>query len=350
MPHFTRIPAAFTAAAFVLIAAAAARADQVKLKNGDVLTGTITAIDGGKLVLKTVAAGDVTIDLAQVDSFATDNPAKVEVKKGPEETEVVEGKVDMASGGNVSIAAAGGARTVPLADLASINKPPFKAEWKGSLVGAATITRGNTVTDSTAIEFDAVRRGLVDRITFDAWYRSARSRDPSTFVTSTTQRQMGEFGKYDYFLSKKLYAYAMERAEKDAIADVDLRFTAGVGLGWQVIESADTNFNTEGGLGWFQEEHSAPTPTDEGLSARVAYHFDHILFKKYETAFFNDASAYKVFGDPDDYLVHFKAGLREKLTDSFFAQQWVDWTWDSTPAPGKKRDDVVYYIGIGWTF
>jgi uncharacterized protein DUF481 len=179
---------------------------------------------------------------------------------------------------------------------------------------------------------------------------AGRQRDPVTFDTATTQRQMGESFKYDYFLSKKLYAYGMEAAEKDAIADVDLRFTAGAGAGWQVIESVETNFNVEGGLGWFEEKHSGPTPTDEGLSARVAYHFDHLIFKKYETAFFNDAVAYHIFDDPHDYLVHFKAGLKEKLTDSFFAQQWVDWTWDSTPAAGKKRDDVVYYFGIGWSF
>ena len=41
-------------------------ADEVIFLNGDRLTGKIVTATGGKLVLKTDAAGDVTIDLAKV--------------------------------------------------------------------------------------------------------------------------------------------------------------------------------------------------------------------------------------------------------------------------------------------
>jgi putative salt-induced outer membrane protein YdiY len=340
---------ALRAGIVALLAATPALADQVKLKNGDVLTGTIASIDGGKLVLKTAAAGDLTIDLAQVDSFATDNPAKVEVKKG-EATEVVEGKVAMASGGNISVQAAGGAQTVALASVASINKPPFKAEWSGSIVGSTEFSRGNTYSESTSVDFNAIRRGLNDRVTLTGWYRASRNKDATTGVTSTTQRQSGGGAKYDYFLSKKVYAFAMAGAEQDAIAKIQLRYTAGAGAGWQVIEEADAKFNVEAGINYLVEEYTDNQPNSSGAAARLAYHYDRIIFKKYETSFFNDASAYKILNNSNDYLCHFKAGFREKLTESFFAQEWVDFTWDSTPAAGAKREDVIYFLGIGWTF
>ena len=44
---------------FLLVAAALA--DQVTLKNGDRLTGSISKSDGKELVLKTEYAGDVTV-------------------------------------------------------------------------------------------------------------------------------------------------------------------------------------------------------------------------------------------------------------------------------------------------
>jgi putative salt-induced outer membrane protein YdiY len=347
--HLPR-PAALRALIVTLLAASPALADQVKLKNGDVLNGTIASFDGGKLVLKTGAAGDITLDVAQIDSFATDSPAKVEVKKGEDETEVVEGKVAMASGGNISVEVAGGAKTVALANLASFNKPPFKAEWSGSLVGSTEFARGNTYSQSTSVDFNAVRRGQIDRVTLTGWYRASRQKDNTTGDTSTTQRKSGGGAKYDYFLSKKIYAFAMAGAEQDAIAGIQLRYTAGAGAGWQVIEEADAKFNVEASINYLVEEYTDNSPNSSGAAARLAYHYDRVLSKKYETSFFNDASAYKILNNSNDYLVHFKAGLRENLTASFFAQEWVDFTWDSTPAAGAKRQDVIYYVGIGWTF
>jgi putative salt-induced outer membrane protein YdiY len=341
---------AFRALVVALLAAVPALADQVKMKNGDVLTGTVTSIDGGKLVLKTVAAGDVTIDLAQVDSFATDASARVEVKKGEEATEVVEGQVAMASGGNITVQAAGGAQTVALASVASINKPPFKAEWAGSIVGSTEFSRGNTYSQSTSIDLSAIRRGKDDRVTLTGWYRASRSKDVTTGDTSTTQRKSGGGAKYDYFLSKKVYAYGMAGAEQDAIAKIQLRYTVGAGAGWQVIEEADAKFNVEAGLNYLVEEYTDNQPNSSGAAARIAYHYERVLTKKYEVSFFNDASAYKVLNNSNDYLVHFKAGFHENLTASFFAQEWVDFTWDSTPAVGAKRQDVIYYVGIGWSF
>ena len=49
-------------------------ADEILLLNGDRLTGTIVGAAGGKLTIKTEAAGDVTVDLAKVKSFSTTEP------------------------------------------------------------------------------------------------------------------------------------------------------------------------------------------------------------------------------------------------------------------------------------
>jgi len=335
----------------IAVLSPAALADTVKLKNGDTLTGTVVSIVDGKLTLNTAAAGDVTIDLAQVDSFATDAPARVEVKRaGSSETDRVEGKIALASGGSISVAAEGGARAVALGDLASVNRPVFEPNWSGSLLGSATWTRGNTDLQQAALDLNAVHRGIDDRFTLLGWYRTNRQKDQTTGDTSTTERRAGASGKYDWFFSKANYAYGMAQGEKDAIANIDLRFTAGAGVGWQVIDQADANFNVEAGLSWFVENYSDNTSTVSDPSARAAWHYDRKLTEKYSTKFFHDIDAYKVFAGPDDYLVHTKGGLQENLTGSFFAQQWVEFTWDSTPATGKKRQDVTYYFGIGWTF
>ncbi|MSR48249.1 MAG: DUF481 domain-containing protein [Planctomycetes bacterium] len=343
--QFTVLSVSAAALAFVALAATPAFGDTVKLKNGDTLTGTVVSVLGGKVTLKTDAAGDISIDAAQVESLSTDAPIHVTLPTGAS----FFGKAAMASGGNVTVAGDGvGEQTVALA-TAEVNKPTDpERKWTGSVLGSATWTRGNNSTNSVALDMNAVNRGNIDRLTFDGWYRAARQKDASTGVSTTSERRFGLGLKYDYFMADKAYWYAKSSAEKNAISAIDLRFVAGGGLGWQFMEDASTNLSAEAGAAWFSESYSNATPSVDDLAVRAGFHFEH----KWSDAnsMFNDTEVLKVFSEPRDYLVRTKGGFRQKFTASFFAQEWVEFYWDSTPATGKGRRDTTYYVGIGWTF
>jgi hypothetical protein len=62
-----------------LALAGTAAATEVIFLNGDRLTGKIVSAAGGKLILKTERAGDVTIDLSKVKTFSTDEPVDLRV-------------------------------------------------------------------------------------------------------------------------------------------------------------------------------------------------------------------------------------------------------------------------------
>src|SRR5438552_7315457 len=68
VPMSRSILCAATAALLVFLASATASADEVRFKNGDRLTGTITSAEGGKLKVTSKVAGDVTVDLKDVDT------------------------------------------------------------------------------------------------------------------------------------------------------------------------------------------------------------------------------------------------------------------------------------------
>jgi hypothetical protein len=73
-------------------------ADQVVLKNGDRLTGTIVKSDGKKLVIKTEFAGEVTVQWPAIEELNSTAPLHVESKEGqrvlgPVKTE--DGKLDV---------------------------------------------------------------------------------------------------------------------------------------------------------------------------------------------------------------------------------------------------------------
>src|SRR6266850_1989436 len=57
-------------------------ADQVILKNGDRLSGTILKSDGEHLILKSEFAGEVKIKWAAIDQLSSDRPLYVLLKDG----------------------------------------------------------------------------------------------------------------------------------------------------------------------------------------------------------------------------------------------------------------------------
>src|ERR1700691_4216310 len=84
-------------------------ADQVVLKNGDTITGTVIKKDGDKLTLKSEFLGEVTMPWSAVKSLKSDQELNVVLPGG----EIAKGKVSTA-GDNLAVAAASGEKTAPL--------------------------------------------------------------------------------------------------------------------------------------------------------------------------------------------------------------------------------------------
>src|SRR4030095_1845191 len=129
-----------------------AAADEVIFLNGDRLTGKIVSAAGGKLVLKTDAAGEITIDMSKVKTFSTDEPIRVKVG---EQKQVIS-KVTPGNDGQVQAQIAPGATPQPVAikDITELNPEP--PTWHGSLALTGLFTSGNS--ETTQIRFSAAAR------------------------------------------------------------------------------------------------------------------------------------------------------------------------------------------------
>ena len=239
------------------------------LLNGDRLTGKIVSAAGGKLTVKTDAAGEITIDLAKVKTFSTDDPVLLKTGDATLRSKIVRGP-----DGSVQVVPVPGGtpQPVPIKDVAQINPPPVK--WTGSLVANALVTRGNSETESFGGSFNAVRRTEIDRLTLAAAYNYGREKNNDTGESNTTINNGWGFAKYDYFLTEKFYVFGAVRGEHDEIADLNLRFTPSLGVGYQWFERPDFNLFTEAGVAWVYEDFSNDG-TEDHFAARLAYHVDY---------------------------------------------------------------------------
>lgn len=332
-----------TAAVIALAVASTAIADEVRFKNGDRLTGTVLSAEGGKLKVKTAVAGEVVVDMADVATFTTDAPVEVRTKSG----DVINAPAAAAATqGAVSVAKAGGpAQDVALDDVKYVN---FDQAWSGAIIGNALFARGNTYADQAGLAFDATRRTLDDRWTFNGAYNFGRQKDPATGDKITSVDNWFAAGKYDYFFTEKFYGYGSFRYDKDRIADLDRRLTPSVGVGYQWFEEADFKFNTEAGIAYINEKFESGD-TNDALSLRLAYHLSKDLWDDKVTLFHN-LEYFPSLEGLDDYLILTDAGVRTALTPKMFMEYKVELRYDATPAPGLDRKDYRHIVGVGWRF
>jgi putative salt-induced outer membrane protein YdiY len=215
-------------------------------------------------------------------------------------------------------------------------------------VANALVTRGNSETENVGATFNAVRRSENDRITLGAGYYYGRQEDQDTGDKETTINNWFVFGKYDYFLTKKLYLYGSVRPERDEIADLDLRLTASLGLGYQWFETPDFNLFSEAGVAWVYEDYQ-DQDSENHAAGRIAYHVDWKPHKM--LTLFHNLEWLPSFEAPiNDYNLNTDAGLRAAIMGGFFAEFKIEFRYDSTPAEDAKKEDLRFLVGIGWTF
>ena len=314
-----------------------ARGDEVQFANGDKLTGKIVKLDGGKLTVDSTVAGKIEVKWADIATMSTDEPVTIVLDNGQYVTQ----KLDASKPGEVNA----GGETIALATAAKVNPEPV--QWHGNALIAARFDRGNTVGDNFDGSLDAVRRSETDRITFGAGYSASENQDADQTGKHATRSKAFGSTQYDYFFQPQLYGYGNLRAEKDRFADLNLRLTTGLGVGYQWFDTDTLKFNTEGGVSYISE-HLHGSEDLNYAALRFAWNLDWIVYSG--LTFFQYTRWYPSLQALDDQLIETQTGLRYKLWGNFFGESKILWTWDTTPAEGKKQKDLTYIVGIGYGF
>lgn len=217
-------------------------------------------------------------------------------------------------------------------------------EWVGSISAGGTLLRGNTDTTTVTVTGDAQYRRGKDRTTLGAWLNYGKD---DTDGSTTTQEKYGARGQYDYFFTEKTYGLITGQAEHDKLADINLRWTAGAGVGQQIIDKENYKLSLEGGLNYFVEDYKGQS-TNRYIAARFAYDLfwqinEHVEFRQ-------NGQIFPSLEDSDDVYSRLDTKLDSTLTEKLFARlQWV-WDWDNTPADGNKKSDHRIVAGLGWAF
>ncbi|PLX45335.1 MAG: hypothetical protein C0611_13255 [Desulfobacteraceae bacterium] len=176
-------------------------ADEVRLKNGDKLTGQIIRMQDDKLILKTTYAGEITITWQEVAGIRADGSVKIVLK---DET-TLEGTTEAVDDGKMKLDT-DTLETPPsfsLADVRAINPETVKTVKITARANASvTSERGNTNSDNFYFDGEFGARTKKNR------YKIGGELANEKADGITTSQNWLAYGNYSHFLNKKWYLYA----------------------------------------------------------------------------------------------------------------------------------------------
>jgi putative salt-induced outer membrane protein YdiY len=362
---------------FLSLFALSTLADQITLKNGDRLTGTIVKSDAKTLVIKTEFAGDVNVKWEAITDIVSSQPLHLALKDGQTivgPVTTVNGKIDVATKETGTVETSKDA-VVTVRDDAEqksydeeidrLRHPHLTDYWSGLLDTGLSATRGNS--ESLTFNLSGKAARVTDRDKISAYAEAIYSKSTVNGVSSTTAHDIRGGVRGDVNMTERLYIFAFTDLEYNAFQHLDLRNVLGGGFGYHVIKDKTTTFDVFGG-GSFEQEYFAaynltstnPTPPPPTISTPVValtrksgeIVIGENFNKKVNSRFtLNEAfSIYPNVSETGSYRFQFDASASTKL------KNWLGWQvtysdrYISNPPLGLKGNDQLLSTGLRLTF
>ena len=337
---------------FLCFAVSAVWADQVVMKNGDRVTGSIIKKDGKNLVIKTDHFGVVTTPWDQVESVKADKPLNIVLSDG----KTVQGTLETTNG-KVEVATKDARLSLAPVEVTTIRddaeqkafdrllKPGWGDLWAGTGSIGFAGTKGNaqTLTFTTGINAARVTNHDKTSLYFNTIKASALANGKNS---DTAQAVRGGLG-YDHNLNPRMFLNVFNDYEFDKFQNLDLRFVLGGGLGFHAFRSDRSRLDLLGGADFNRSSFSTPLTQK---SAEVYWGDEYSLKLGAATSL---VQTYRMFNDltnTGSYRVNFDVGLSTKLAKRLSWNLSLSDRYLNQPAAGRKGNDFLYTTGLGITF
>jgi putative salt-induced outer membrane protein YdiY len=297
-------------------------------------------LEKSHLVFNTPYAGEISVKWEDVVNLKTDAPVKVMMDANT----VIEGIISPGEAGQVTVKAADiqDPIAIEIARLKVINPKPPEPALKTNVRAnfGASFTSGNTETENIYGDGELVARTEINRYTLGAIYKRSESDEVETADSLLA------YMKYDHFLTKKWFFYANATGEKDKFKDLDFRTSAGVGSGYQFLETDRTRLSLEAGLSYVSEDFITAEDADYA-AGRWGLRFEHFLLEK-SLQFFHHNTGLQSLENSDDLVIYTQTGFRVPLYKNLNTSIQFNYDYDKSPAPGTKKEDKAVIVTLGY--
>ncbi len=333
-------------------------ADQIVLKNGDRLTGSIVKSDKKTLTLKTEFAGTVEIQWDAITDVKSDGTVFVTLTDG----QTVAGV----------IATSNGTMTVQTKDTGTVSTDRVKVTgirnaaeqqayetqierfrnprlvdlWAGFVdLGFSQVT-GNTIVSTLTSSANANRTTNRDKIAVT--FTSIYSKNTVSGNSVLTANAMRGGISYNVNVTPKAYAYGSSDLEFDEFQRLDLRFVPSAGFGFHAIKNPNTVLDLYGGGALNKEFFSTGIRRSSG-EAVIGNDLTHKIIGG-RTQLREKLVFYPNLTEQGEYRINFD------LSQATSLNKWLAWQLSfsnrylSNPVQGRKTNDLIITTGFRVTF
>jgi putative salt-induced outer membrane protein YdiY len=317
------------------VAPVPAVADEVRLANGDRITGRVVSLAGSTLTLST-DHGDLRIPWNAITALTVDESVLVTVSDGEPTTATI---APAADAGHATLTPG---TVLPLADITAISRPAPTLVIDGGANAGFVSSGGNTEVNNLRLDGDILARAGDNRYSISAAITRAEDND-----VETVRHWSGAF-KYDRFVSSRLFVNANSIFTNDRFRELDLRTAIGAGIGYQIIETPAVTLTADAGIGWVHED-LASEPDGSYTAARESTALTVTAFPGRVQVFHQHDSYLGMTGD-DNLFVRMQNGVRITLAAGFVTTLRLDTDYDRSPAPDRRNTDQTFSLTLGYRF
>jgi putative salt-induced outer membrane protein YdiY len=351
----------------VIVTVGTCFADEIIFINGERMAGRLIRSEKDKVVFMSDMLSELSIDIDKIQSVVTADPFELHLTSGT----VLKGTDLQKSDGFLTLDNEA-SKTFALGDMLAINPPPQpKIKVTGSLSAGLTDSHGDSSTMDVNVSGEITFRTKKQRLRLKTLYLASREENPNRHESGekdkvTTEENFSLYGKYDYFLTKKLFAYLYCRYKKDHVNDLDYRVIPGAGLGYQWFEDDSLNFSTMAGLSVLKEKYSIRKDNPEYGEEEDAPRYIKDISRKNDMSWdvglhlewksnsriklLSDVFYTEAVDDRDDYLLQTDSEIRLFLIKAFYFSGRAIFEYDNTPSDGVDSTETKYILGLGWSF
>ena len=319
-----------------------ATADELFLKDGSRLIGTVTKQDGGStLDFSTTYAGVIKVKWAEVDKVITDEAMTLLLANG-ETRDVI--SAQNTPEGVATVAPSGTAETFLLDDVAFVNPEPWRLgegwHWEGRLSTELNHERGNSDKDEYDAEFSTTLRRIDDRINFSGDY----DRETSNDVLTDDDWRLNT--RYDHFVDKQFFYGLNVGLEHDRFADLSLRTIIGPVVGYEFFESKASNMGVTGGPMYVLEDFYE-ADNDDYTAFGWQFHYDRFLIPD-RIQFYHRHSGLLSMEDTENFVWDAWTGFRFPIYAGIFAATELLIEYDGGVEGDIDNTDTTYNVKLGY--
>ena len=319
-------------------------ADEVVLKNGSHLIGEVIKKDGNSLDFKTPFAGTLKIKWTNIIEVKTNKPTQLMLHDDSllmaDTLKNNEDSIEISNSNKKQI------KKIKQSEMAYINPDPWRLGEGYKMTGGVNISlksqHGNTDTDEFDLDGVITFRSLIGRLRFRGEYENDKSNDNKTALNWLF------LGKYDYFFKNKTYFGGAAIFEHDKYADLDLRETYNLYLGYQYFESKEINLSVEGGLAQIYKDF-INAGDDDFLAGTWAVNYDQYFYDEFVQLYHRHSGRVNL-EDSDKYILKSWSGLRFPLNYGFSISGEVQADYDNQPSSDADKTDTTYLLKIGYDY